>query len=155
MTEDVEFLNRWKKGIFHRGEFEKYLKVMPRGDLECIFFMNENKEKGVPELVQNIMIMDGIGKLLEKNEKKTVKVKGLIDRYKKQRNKNILENLKIGFFGKNENKQTLTKPESEDMKKQLDELYRIIHERDSKYLGDWEHTHRSNLDKAKDTEKID
>lgn len=156
MTEEViEFLNRWKKGVFHGGEFRKYLKVMPHGDLECMFFMHENKEKDIPPLIQTVVIMDGISKLLERNEKKTVKIKGLVDRYKKQRNKNILESLKIGFLGKSENKQLSTKPESEDMKKQLDELYRRIHERDSRYLGDWEHIHRSNLDKAKDTEKID
>lgn len=157
MTEEVtEFPDRWKKGVFHRGEFRKYLKVMPRGDLECIFFMQENKERGVPPLIQTIVIMDGISRLLKRNEKKTVKVKGLVDRHKKQRNKTILENLKIGFLGRDNKKQpTIENPKSKDMKKTVDELMRQVQELRSKYEKDWEHNHRNNLDKAKDIEKID
>lgn len=54
MTETTEFPNHWKKGIFHRGEFRKYLKVMPRGDLECMFFMQENKEEGCTAISSNL-----------------------------------------------------------------------------------------------------
>jgi hypothetical protein len=153
MTEVAEFQNHWKKGVFHRGEFRKYLKVMPRGDLECIFFMKENEERGVPELIQSVMIMSGMSRLLEKNEKKTIKVKGLVDRYKKQRNKNILETLKVGFFGKSENKQASTKPESEDMKQKLDDLERQVQEMRANYEKDWKHGHRRNLDEAKEYQK--
>ena len=154
--DDIEFLTRWKKGVFHRGEFRKYLKVMPRGDLECMFFIQENKENDVPPLVQTIVIMDGIGKLLERNEKKTVKIKGLVDRYKKQRNKAILENLKIGFLGGDNKKQPITEnPKSKDIEKSVDELMHQVQELRSKYEKQWEHDRRNNLDKAKDTEKID
>lgn len=146
-----EFPKHWKKGIFHQGEFGKYMEVMPRDDIECMFSLKKNEENGIPEMVQLIVMMKSFGELLEKNRKKTVKVKSLNDRYKKQRNKAIIEGLKIGFFGKPAKQEIIDEAKAKKIEETIDKLQDELRGYASKYGKDWEHNHRDNLNKARDT----
>lgn len=147
---------QWEKGIFHRGELKDYLKIMTDEEAEVLFCLKENKD--IPTFVHTIALSASIGEKLKKNESKTIKIPVIQHKYRTERNKRIRKSLsdalKIGFFGKPEEKQTSINNECnlqtgneikthEDYQKIVDDLL-------SKYGKDWEHQHKRNLDEARD-----
>ena len=96
---------RWKKGIFHRGEFKQYLKVMSQEEMEYLLCLKENED--IPKLVQTVVIVSSLGEMLEKNKKKTLKIPRLVKKYSASRNAKIRSKL-IEIFSlkrKSEHKQ--------------------------------------------------
>jgi len=143
---------RWKKGVFHKGEVKQYLEQMSHEEAEFLLMRKENTH--APELIRSIMILDFLGRTLRENKNKKVKIKRLAKRYSQERNQRIKRKI-INIFRFNKtpkinNKSIENQANTDDKKPTYEELQKMIEGLLEKYGDDWKHQHRRNLDEARD-----
>ncbi|HEV2192771.1 MAG TPA: hypothetical protein VGR54_04025 [Nitrosopumilaceae archaeon] len=153
---------RWKKGKFHRGELDQFIKICSPEELSliCLAGINPEQEndKGA-QMARVLVTYMTLSKMLQKNKRKTVTAPRLAKRYKTERNARIRKKL-TDIFSFRRTSKIHKEPEivnnkdnlqADNKKPSYDDLMKKIHEYESRYGKDWEHLHRRNLDESGDT----